>query len=124
MDATATKKRIPAGKEPEETAVPEAIENAEDDPDEITAKKPDDKGPLWQDKSDSGRVRATIWSHPQKKAGRTKYSVGICRSYFDDDKDAWVNTFYFDRQDLNDVIAFAMEAKAKIDRLTGEQDPD
>ena len=45
-------------------------------------------------------------------------------SYFDDDKDAWVNTFYFERQDLNDIIAFALEAKRRLDRLTGEPDPD
>jgi hypothetical protein len=112
MDAT---KRKDADKESANTR-PE-------DADEISAKKPEEKGPLWQDKSDSGRVHATIWSHPQK-AGRTRFSIGICRSYFDDDKDAWVNTFYFERQDLNDIIAFALEAKRRIDRLTGEPDPD
>jgi hypothetical protein len=92
-----------------------------EDPDEISAKKP--KAPLWSDESDSGRVRASIWSH-DRKSGKPRYSVGICRSYLDKDDDRWVNTFYYDPKDLDDVIAFAQEAKKKLARLQGEQIPE
>ncbi len=82
-----------------------------------------EKGPLWSDESDSRRVRATIWSHP-KKSGRPRYTVGLCRSYFDESKGHWVNTYYYDPQDLDDVIAFAQEAKKKLARMIdGEQAP-
>jgi hypothetical protein len=85
--------------------------------DENSATTP--KTPLWSDESASGRVRASIWSHP-RKSGKTRYSVGICRSYHDKDDDRWVNTFYYDPRDLDDVIAFAQEAKKKLARLQGE----
>ena len=86
-----------------------------------TAKKPN--SPLWSDVSDSGRVHATIWSH-ERKSGKPRYSVGICRSYLDKEEDHWVNTFYYDPQDLDDLIAFAQEAKKKLARMIdGEQAP-
>jgi hypothetical protein len=97
-------------------------EQRPDDPDEISAKKPDN-GPLWSDESESRRVRATIWSHPQK-AGKTRYTIGICRSYFNERQGKWVNTSFFDRRDLQDVIDFAEEAKKRLARITGEPDPD
>jgi hypothetical protein len=107
-----------AGKEPEETAAPEAAETVREDPDEVSAKKPDN-GPLWSDESESRRVRATIWSHSQK-GGRRRFTVGICRSYFSEREGHWVNSFYYDERDLDDVIAFAQEAKKKLARMNGE----
>ena len=77
------------------------------------------QGPLWSDKSESGRVRVSLWRH-ERKGGKARYSVGICRSYQDEDQ-GWVNTFYYDDgRDLDDVIALAQEAKKKLARLKGE----
>lgn len=74
------------------------------------------KGPLWSDQSESRRVRASIWKHGPS-GGKARYTVGICRSYFDKDDDRWVNTHYYDRKDLDDVIGFAQAAKKKLDRI-------
>jgi hypothetical protein len=99
-----------AGKEPEENAVPEAAETSVPMP---------DNGPLWEDVSESGRVRVTLWSHPQN-AGRPRYTVGIFRRYYSEREERKVNSFYYDERDLSDVIAFAQEAQKKLARLTGE----
>ena len=91
-----------------------------EDPDEITAKKPTaPKAPLWSDESDSRRVRIAIWSH-DRKGGKVRHTVSICRSYYDEEQRSWVNTHYYDERDLDDVIVFAQEAKKKLARITGE----
>ena len=96
----------------------QAADEAESAEAEAPAQTPE-KGPLWSDESESRRVRATIWSHPQK-SGRTRYTTGICRSYYDERQSHWVNTFYYDERDLDDVIVFAQEAKKKLARINGE----
>ena len=88
-----------------------------EDPDEITAKKP--KAPLFSDESASRRVRLAIWSHDQK-GGKVRYTVSICRSYYDEEQHLWVNSHYYNERDLDDVIVFAQEAKKKLARYTGE----
>jgi len=108
MDASTPKRKDSASARPE-------------NPDEISAKKP--SAPLWSDESDSRRVRVAIWSHDQK-GGKVRYTISICRSYFDEDDRRWVNTHYFDRRDLEDVIAFAQAARKKLDRISGESEPD
>ena len=52
-----------------------------------------------------------------------RYTVSICRSYYDEEQHRWVNTHYYDQRDLDDVIAFAQEAQKKLARITGEPEP-
>jgi len=74
------------------------------------------KGPVWSDESPSKRVRATIWEH-RSKGSRVRRTVGLCRSYLDRESGRWVNTSYFDRKDLDDLIDLAQTAKKKLDRM-------
>lgn len=73
------------------------------------------RGPAWDDHSN--RVKVAIWKHTQKN-GELRFTTSICRSYKDDDK-KWVNTHFFDRDDLKDVIKVANQALDQIDRLNG-----
>jgi len=75
------------------------------------------KGPVWSDESPSKRVRATIWAHPQGTTGRVRRTVGLCRSYFDKEEGRWVNSFYYDGKDLDDLIELAQTAKKKLARM-------
>ena len=78
--------------------------------------EPAKKTPYWSDQSASNRVRASLWRHDQK-GGKVRYTVALCRSYFDEQEKHWVNTHFFDARDLDDVIALAQEAKATLASL-------
>ena len=75
-------------------------------------KKPD-HGPVWDDKLD--RVKVAVFRHAQKQ-GRFRYTTGINRSYKTEDG-KWVNTSYFDDDELDDVIEAVKRAKIQIDKF-------
>jgi hypothetical protein len=63
--------------------------------------------PIWS--QTVNRVESSIWKHDHN--GTARYSVSICRSYFDKKSDKVVRNHYFDEQDLKDVIACANAAR-------------
>lgn len=82
-------------------------------PEEITQTN-DSSAPIW--KRQLNRVQSAMWKHGQN--GKTRYTVSISRSY-KDGKGKWQSVHYFDRQDLDDVIAIAKEAEEEILREKG-----
>ena len=104
---TVTNKRTEvSGTKPEGPAAPpEQHRQAQESP---------GNGPLW--KADSKRVQAALWKHDQK--GKARYTVSISRS-FKDQAGKWVNVHYFDKQDLDDVVAVANQAREQILSLEG-----
>lgn len=73
---------------------------------------PSGKGPLWD--TTSHRVRGAMWKHDQK--GKARYTIAICRSYKSEDG-IWHNVHFFDRNDLNDVVKVAEEAKDYLSQV-------
>src|SRR5689334_4694196 len=64
-------------------------------------------GPIWT--TESGRVRSAMFRHEQK--GKVRFTVAVSRSYLSKKTGDWVDTHFFDRNDLADV-------KAVVDRAT------
>ncbi len=63
-------------------------------------------GPIWT--TESGRVRGAMFRHEQK--GKVRYTVAVSRSYKSKKTDEWVDTHFFDRNDLDDVRKVAEQA--------------
>jgi hypothetical protein len=59
-------------------------------------------------KTRKGSVEGAIFKNEQKskrtKKMYTSYSTNIVRSYYDDDKEEWVQTNYFYEKDLQDLV--------------------
>jgi hypothetical protein len=88
-----------------------------DSRDDHQAAESSKKKPYWSDESESRRVRVSIWRHDQAN-GKVRYTTALVRSYYDEREKRWVNSSYFDTQDLDDVVHFANLAKKKLDELT------
>jgi hypothetical protein len=72
-------------------------------------------GPIW--KTQNNRVKGAMWRH-QQPGDKVRFTVSISRSY-KDEKNAWVNTHFFDERDLRDVVLVANEARDQILGLRG-----
>jgi hypothetical protein len=78
------------------------------------------KGPLYSDVSESKRVQLAIFRHDQPN-GEARYTTSISRRYKRKDGE-WITSSFFDHpRDLEDVLTFANEAIAKINRYKGIQ---
>jgi hypothetical protein len=96
MDASTKDKQVPA--QAEAPAAPEQHETHEAS-----------KRPVWS--RSINRVDCSIWEHEQD--GKARYTVAISRSYRDR-SNQWKRSYYFDKQDLDDVITVAREASNEM----------
>ena len=73
------------------------------------------KRPIWS--RTLNRVDGSIWKHDQK--GEARYTVAISRSYLEKKTNQWKRSFYFDKNDLQDVRSICNEAEDQILDLEG-----
>jgi hypothetical protein len=102
---TATKDKDVSGSKPEGHAATSAAQTNDSS----------EHRPIWD--RQLNRVKAAMWTHPQKD--KTRYTVAIYRSYKDAADGKWKNVYYFDSQDLQDVRALCDEAAEKVSQLDG-----
>lgn len=74
--------------------------------------------PVWN--QTLNRVECAIWPHDHN--GIKRYSVSICRSYFDKKKGKLVRNYFFDESDLQDVAASVSAAREYLKATTLEND--
>ena len=83
---------------------------------ESSAEQERKNDPVWT--TEAHRVKGAMWKHVQDN-GKARFTIAVYRSYKNDDTKKWVNTHYFDEQDLGDVRQVCAEAEEKLLQLKG-----